>query len=60
MCVPAVRALRGVFVLRMEDLDPQRCKSAFADEMLQALTWLGLDWDALEYQSQQEERYGSG
>ena len=49
----------GRFVLRMEDLDPQRCKPAFADEMLQALTWLGLDWDVVECQSQQEERYSA-
>lgn len=45
------------FVLRLENLDPQRCKPAFADEMIAALEWLGIDWDQLEYQDRQLQRY---
>jgi glutamyl-Q tRNA(Asp) synthetase len=39
--------------LRLEDLDPDRCLPAYADEMREALDWLGLDWDAVYVQSRQ-------
>ena len=45
------------FILRFEDLDPQRCTPALADDMLAALAWLGIDWDVLEYQQQHIDRY---
>ena len=45
------------FIVRLENLDPQRCTEAFAEEMLAALDWLGLNWDAVEYQDQQLSRY---
>ena len=32
-------------VLRIEDLDPQRSKPEYAEELLRDLAWLGLDWD---------------
>jgi glutamyl-tRNA synthetase len=35
----------GVFVLRMEDLDPPRVQRGAAEAMLRDLRWLGLDWD---------------
>jgi glutamyl-tRNA synthetase len=35
----------GVFVLRMEDLDPDRSRPQFAAQLLADLRWLGLDWD---------------
>lgn len=31
-------------MLRNEDLDPQRCRSEFAQAMLEDLCWLGLHW----------------
>ena len=40
-----VRNLGGEMLLRMEDLDPDRCKAAYADQLADDLTWLGLDWD---------------
>ena len=40
-----VRSLGGEMVLRMEDLDPDRCKAAYLDQLADDLTWLGLDWD---------------
>ncbi len=40
-------------VLRMEDLDTQRCSDEYADVLRQDLTWLGLDWD-LETQPQSQ------
>ena len=39
------RQLGGTFVMRVEDLDPQRSRAAVADEQLADLRWLGLDWD---------------
>lgn len=31
--------------LRLEDIDTTRCKPAFATQILEDLTWLGLHWD---------------
>ena len=42
----SARSQGGRVLLRMEDLDPQRSRPAFADAILQDLKWLGLDWDA--------------
>jgi glutamyl-tRNA synthetase len=41
----SVRARRGVFVLRIEDLDRPRVVAGSADAILRDLLWLGLDWD---------------
>lgn len=46
-----VRHAEGVMVLRMEDLDPERCKEEYAAQVARDLEWLGLDWD---------EGYGAG
>jgi glutamyl-Q tRNA(Asp) synthetase len=35
----------GRFLLRIEDIDPTRCRPDFTDAILQDLAWLGLDWD---------------
>jgi glutamyl-Q tRNA(Asp) synthetase len=40
------RAAGGRFLLRLEDIDPVRCRPEFATAVLEDLTWLGLDWDA--------------
>ncbi|WP_310497261.1 tRNA glutamyl-Q(34) synthetase GluQRS [Sandarakinorhabdus sp.] len=39
------RAASGRFVLRLEDIDTERCRPEFADAILADLAWLGLDWD---------------
>ena len=41
----AARAAGGRFLLRLEDIDPGRCRAEFAAAVLQDLAWLGLDWD---------------
>lgn len=41
----ACRSRGGTLVLRMEDLDPERCTSSFASAIMEDLHWLGLDWD---------------
>ena len=40
-----VRSLGGEMLLRMEDLDPDRCKAAYTAQLADDLGWLGLDWD---------------
>lgn len=40
-----VRSLGGEMLLRMEDLDPDRCRPAYAARLADDLDWLGLDWD---------------
>jgi len=38
------RARQGALIVRNEDLDPARCKSVFAEAMLEDLRWLGIQW----------------
>jgi glutamyl-tRNA synthetase len=40
-----VRSLGGAVVLRVEDLDPDRCRPEYTAQLLGDLAWLGLDWD---------------
>ena len=35
----------GAWLLRIEDLDKQRCKREWADRLMDDLLWLGLEWD---------------
>jgi len=39
------RASGGRFLLRIEDLDPGRCRPEFVGWIAEDLRWLGLDWD---------------
>jgi len=39
------RAAGGRFLLRLEDIDPVRCRPEFSEAILEDLAWLGLDWD---------------
>lgn len=41
----AARAAGGRFLLRIEDIDPTRCRPEFEAGILDDLAWLGLDWD---------------
>ncbi|MTV48103.1 tRNA glutamyl-Q(34) synthetase GluQRS [Heliobacillus mobilis] len=40
-----IRQLKGIFILRMEDLDPARSVPEYALQILEDLHWLGIDWD---------------
>lgn len=40
-----VKSCGGKWILRHEDLDPQRSKPTFARQIEDDLRWLGLDWD---------------
>lgn len=39
------RAMGGDFILRIEDTDPERSTQENVDVILNALRWMGLDWD---------------
>lgn len=41
----AAKAANGRFLLRIEDIDPTRCKPEFDAGILEDLAWLGLDWE---------------
>ena len=48
----------GRWLLRIEDLDPQRSRQAYADQLMDDLQWLGLEWDGEPvYQSQRFDIY---
>ena len=60
----SVRQQGGEMVLRLEDLDPDRCKKVYCDGVEEDLRWLGLDWDEggsaggdYYYQSHRSEFY---
>ena len=39
------REAGGKLILRVEDLDPDRCRNEFADAISEDLRWFGIDWD---------------
>ena len=41
----AARDAGGRFLLRIEDIDPTRCRPEYETAILEDLAWLGLDWD---------------
>ena len=50
----SVRSVGGTMLLRIEDLDPARCREEYAMQIKDDLRWLGLDWD--EEQTPQSRR----
>ena len=54
------RAESGRFLLRIEDIDPARCRPEFEAAILEDLAWLGLDWDGpVRRQSEQLGDYAA-
>ncbi len=60
----SVRSRGGTMVLRLEDLDPDRCRRSYCDALETDLRWLGLDWDEggsaggeAYYQSRRDDFY---
>ena len=41
----AAREAGGRFLLRIEDIDPTRCRPEYEAAILEDLRWLGIDWD---------------
>ena len=40
----AARDRNGLFLLRIEDIDPARCRPEFERQLMEDLSWLGLTW----------------
>ncbi len=56
----AAQAEGGRFLLRVEDIDPTRCKPEFAEALLEDLRWLGLEWEEpVRRQSEHMEDYAA-
>ena len=54
----SARSAGGRMVLRLEDLDPDRCRPEYCRQVMEDLEWLGLDWDNEPvYQSERTELY---
>lgn len=53
----AARSSGGKFILRIDDTDADRSKPEYTQVILDTMNWLGLDYDAIEYQSKRIERY---
>jgi glutamyl-tRNA synthetase len=51
------RRAGGTFILRIDDTDPERSKQEYVDGIMADLTWLGISWDQIEYQSKRMDRY---
>ena len=56
----SVRHAGGKMLLRIEDLDPDRCRPEYADQLRRDLEWLGLTWDEEQTpQSRRTEAYAA-
>ncbi|MBQ0074955.1 MAG: tRNA glutamyl-Q(34) synthetase GluQRS [Prevotella sp.] len=54
----SAKAQGGEWLLRIEDIDPQRSRQEYADLIMSDLEWLGLTWDkGPYYQSQRYDIY---
>lgn len=51
------RKAGGTFILRIDDTDQERSEDKYIDGIQEDLTWLGLNWDRIEYQSKRMDRY---
>ncbi len=47
----------GKFILRIEDTDKERGKKEYEENIINALSWLGLKWDEFYRQSERTEIY---
>jgi glutamyl-Q tRNA(Asp) synthetase len=54
----AARAAGGRFLLRIEDIDPTRCRPEFETAIYEDLAWLGLSWEVpVRRQSEHFDEY---
>ncbi len=54
----SVKSRGGQWLLRIEDIDPQRSRHAYAEQIFDDLLWLGLQWDGdVVWQSERSALY---
>ncbi len=52
------RSVGGQLLLRIEDLDPRRCRSEYVTAAMDDLAWLGIDWHGKPlFQSRRRDAY---
>ena len=51
------RKAGGTFILRIDDTDPERSKEEYVEVIKEDISWLGLNWDRIERQSERLARY---
>lgn len=51
------RKLRGKFILRIEDTDKERSTKEYEQDIIDGLSWLGLEYDEFYRQSEREDIY---
>ena len=57
-CWLLAKKMKGKFILRIEDTDRERSTQSAIDAIVQAMEWLGLNWDEGPfYQMQRLQRY---
>lgn len=47
----------GKFIVRFEDTNYSKIKSEYYDAMLEDLKWIGIKWDAIDYESDHVEKF---
>ena len=57
LCWLDIRSLSGRVILRLEDLDRERCKPETLRGLEEDLAWFGLDWDEVIVQSSRVSEY---
>ena len=50
LCWLDARSRGGRLILRLEDLDHTRLRPGWSEAMVEALRWIGIDWDELQHQ----------
>ena len=53
----AARAAGGHFLLRIDDTDRERSRNECETDIMESLTWLGMDWDEKANQKDRTDRY---
>lgn len=51
------RSQKGHFLLRIDDTDSERSKTEYEEDIIESLTWLGMDWDEKANQKDRMTRY---
>jgi glutamyl/glutaminyl-tRNA synthetase len=59
LCWLDARSRGARVLLRLEDLDPDRCRPEWSDAMRRDLEWMGLDWDGVHLQSESRARHAA-
>lgn len=57
LCWLDARSRGARLILRLEDLDPERCTAELVAGLQEDLAWFGLDWDVVEVQSANGARH---